>query len=130
MVAATNVVLHQNLVFTVLDVKPRVWKTVDVSSVLVLKAKGETAVRMSPGIARFMKSPQTKLFHYASSTQQIIPLTALFVFLVQGTALHWPFHSQWKINISLKINRCQTTIPFLKILLTGRSFAWVNNLYI
>ena len=114
MVAVTNVVLHQNLVFTVLDVKPRVWKTVDVSSVLVLKAKGETAVRMSPGIARFMKSPQTKLFHYASSTQQIIPLTALFVFLAQGTALHWPFHSQWKINISFKDQPLSNDYPILE----------------
>ena len=102
--------------------------TFPVYLLVVLKAKGETAVRMSPEIARFMKNLQTSVLHYASSTLQIIPLTALFVILAILPTGPLASHSQWKINISLKVNRCQTTIPSLKILLTGRSFAWVNNL--
>ena len=53
-----HVVLRQNLVFTVLDVKLRVWKTVDVSSVFALKGDAETAVR-SAEIALPMQILQT-----------------------------------------------------------------------
>ena len=124
MVAATNVVLRQNLVFTVLDVKPRVWKTVDVSSVFAVTAKRDTVVRMSPEIARFMQILESRLkVKCASSTHQTTPRIRPSVMLIHGTNTPWPFHIQWKISESFTSNRCQWIIQFLKIRLTGRNFA-------
>ena len=117
-----HVALHQNLVFTVLAVKPRVWKMVDVFGVFAQKVKTENAARISPEIACFMlilkPRPRVKC---ASSMHQTTPLTRHSVMLAVYTTIPWPFRCQWKISQSLMGDRCQWIIQFLKILSTGKS---------
>jgi hypothetical protein len=45
------------------------------------------------------------------------------VILPHHTISPLPFHTRWKTNNFLQINRWQTTIPFSRIRLTGRNTA-------
>ena len=79
-----HVVLRQNLVLTVLDVKPRVWKTVDVSSVFALKVKVGTAVKMPLEIVHFMQILQIPLRVCILYTHRTTSRTASSVTLTSG----------------------------------------------